>query len=451
MDNKEEDWISLARIFKVAFGKKILLTIIAFCVLVIGTLAIQFGLSNPKKMYVSTFEYDIPGLTNGKYIDGTKFDYRDLISVDSLNNIKESDSYYKSINIENMFNNNAISIFYDDSIDAQGNKSATYGMYTITVSKSYFKSESQARSFIKDIINTPYEKTEELYKTLKFTTNLESASAAMTYETKISFLQAQKDLIINGYNSLIEAYGDLQLTSTSLVDAASTTPKNISDKLQEVNRYFSDNDLTLMASEVSINGYLKNESYSTSQLTNEKSKLLLECDQNNTTIDALNVQIEKLLAAGSTAQSLEIASYNTTISSLISRNVEIVYQVKVINRKLGLDENNGLTSATTPTAYEATYSKEGQADFETRLAAFETALIDFTEVYKEVVTDVYSQNMFVYYYYNSVTKQVGGYSIVLIGAASLILGLITGCVVNLCLDHKKLHDEEPVKQEETTA
>ncbi len=152
-DNYEnEDYISLFQILKVSIGynlkSKIRFVIVFFVIFIGAVLGLKFGYNNMQYKYTTSFYYDINGFDDNTYFDGTKFECKSLVSKEKLNEIKASDDLYSSIDVDKIYDKDAIKITYDSSEDT------TY-KYNLTVSKKYFKNDVQAKKFIEDIVNTP--------------------------------------------------------------------------------------------------------------------------------------------------------------------------------------------------------------------------------------------------------------------------------------------------------
>lgn len=89
-----------------SFVEKILRLRKLFAVVFLSTFAvalifIHFYYSKPKTEYVSLVRYDFDGIEEGKYPDGTSFDYLSLISYDVLENVKNNGNY-SSVNLDKL-------------------------------------------------------------------------------------------------------------------------------------------------------------------------------------------------------------------------------------------------------------------------------------------------------------------------------------------------------------
>ena len=144
----EEEGISLGQIFKVMFLRWKLLLIITASIFVIGMLGTQLIYNKLKTRYSSTIEYvNVLGATDGTYIDNSIFNYRDIIKLSNLQTVKESSDDFKSIDVEKINKDEAITLTkkFDET-------TKTY-LYTISVKAKYFSDKNQAKEFINSVFN----------------------------------------------------------------------------------------------------------------------------------------------------------------------------------------------------------------------------------------------------------------------------------------------------------
>lgn len=417
MEEKYEDGIDLLTLIKVAFGRKLLLAIITVVITVIGILGIQFLYSKPNEKYLSSFEYSLPGINEGRYIDGSNFNYRTLISLNNLVNVKDSNSEFNSINVEDMYNYNDIQITYT-YLDSD-NQPLADPYYTINVKKSYFSSAKQAAKFISEIANYPIEKTLEIVKNTTYDYNLKSYNSALTYEGQIQYLESQIELLNDKYLTLITDYGDLYIDE-----------EQISQKQAKLTLYFVNNPLSLLSNELEINGYVKNYDITLPQLETQKEYLIDEKERNLDLITDYQIKIDDILSKATGI--VDISNYTAEVAKLTNRNAEIDKELKIIENKISS------SSTSTP---------KGFID---DLTAAKQALVDFTNDYVNLEQQVYSEYNQVFFMNKAVVEVSGGISIIISFALSAVVGLIAGCVVNLIVDRKKL-SEKPNKNEEQEA
>lgn len=428
-NENQEDGISLGQLFKVMFGRKILLAIITVVIFIIGTLVFKFGYNDSQKYYQAQFDYTIQGINDGQYLDGSSFDYRDLISLENLKAIQESNQEeYGSVDVEAMYENNDIYIKHQVEylvINDTETEVVTDEYYVIYAKESYFKSSTQAKNFISDVASQPLAKTLELVNDMIYTNNLTMFDQATIYESQVNYLQSQLSFLTDKYNTLMNYYGNTTLSNGV----------TISTLLSEINIYFENYSLSVLNDEIKLNGYVKEDTMYQSQLKTELDALNKELELNGKKLTALEAQRNALIKAAtegnSGLQNLDLTSYNEQIVTLTLRNQDITYEIEVINKKL-----------------ETINNRSNSSSFETKLKDYREKLEEFTKTYQDTEKVVVANYAKVNFAANSKVVANGGYNMLLIAIVFLVLGGIVGCVVNLCLDGKKLSANyvEPTKE-----
>ena len=68
--HNEDTGISIVDLFKVMYGRKLVILITTLVVMVISVLAVALGYNMLNSTYVSNFNYNNTEINEGKYIDG---------------------------------------------------------------------------------------------------------------------------------------------------------------------------------------------------------------------------------------------------------------------------------------------------------------------------------------------------------------------------------------------
>ena len=407
-----DEGISLGTIFKVGFGRKLLFLIVTLGVAVVVFLAIVLFYNKNKVNYESSFAYDTVSLSEGKYIDGSSYNVNYIISSANLTAVKESNEEFKGIDVAKLIETNSISL--DKNVKEYNNadlKSET--TYTLRVLKKYFPNDKVAASFIKAVAETPITKTNALASSLTYDGNLTAYKTADAYETKISLLESQKEFLSASYSKLIELYGDIYINNRAL-----------SSYQKEIEDYFKTNQISVLNSQVAVNGYVLNFESHKNDLNIQKEHLNTQIANNNRTIQLIRDEIDRLLDkvkdSQVTSASLELSSYNTELTRLNMENSNYEKELAIVNTKL---TNNGGADKTV---------------FEATLKTYYDKLNDFTVEYKNVSKDVYANNESIGYTSSSSIKKVGGLSTILSVVIGLVLGIVVAFIVNLIVDREKL-------------
>ena len=421
-EEKDEEGISLLDLFRVAFGRKILLLIITLSITLFGSLFVGLYYNKNKQQYYINYEYVLPGIEEGKYIDGSKFNYQMIISPSSLKAVKESNESFKNIDIDNLVDNDGIQLSCEitrseKTVGKEKEVKEIIDMkFKITASTRFFKNSSQANDFVHAVIDQPYNKTLSLLDTIKYDVLLDNYKTSNVYDTKADCLVKQYELLQTQYEELIEKYGDV---STS-------DGKKLSDWYKELTIYFSENNVGSLVTELQEKGYVKNFSSYQSELLSQKQKFESDKKFNQDKIDSF---INIIHSPNPNITTPDMAAYNEIITELAVENVEI-------DRKLATIESQLTNGGSTDPDYQAAMKA-----YDAKMEKFDEALTKYTNDYKEVQKDVVTNGSYVSYKNNSVYTQ-GGIRMLIAIPALLILGCFVGCVVNVCLDHKKLTKKE---------
>ena len=96
-----ENQITIGQLFKVMIGynRKSLIrfAIITVAIWLVGFLAIFFGYNGIKAQYQTDWTYNISTFDGTTYMDGSQFYYPDLISIENLKLVKDSDPEFKDL------------------------------------------------------------------------------------------------------------------------------------------------------------------------------------------------------------------------------------------------------------------------------------------------------------------------------------------------------------------
>ena len=411
---EEDDGVTLGQIFKVMFHNKIRLLIVGLATLVIILLYINLGYNKTKKQYSASFTYNDINITNGQYSDGSFFDINDM--VDYVEDVKSSSSKYDSVNtnLAKLGINIGKELISQKIINSDGNEETQITtIYSIVVNASCFSNYNQAKEFLSDLISYPITRSIEMISSINFDDNLVLFDSSKIYENQINYLSLQEKYILDGYDDLIDTYGDM------IIDG-----KKLSSRVKDIELYFDDNKLSVLTNEMELNGYVKDLSIYKNSLETEKKALELENEKNSEKITELKYEIQTLIGYSnkSQLQTLDLTAYNNSINQLTQRNVDIQYEIDVIDRYLNSS---------------GAYTSEKRNDFEARLLAFRTKLSEFTEVYKECYLEAVSNYKISYNDANMVVAS-GGFSTATSIVISVLVGLVVACIVNICVDHKML-------------
>lgn len=427
---EEKEGISIGDIFKRIWHAKITLGVTFAAVLVLGVVGIHYLYTKPNQVYSGSVTYQFRGASEGLYPNGTTFDYRSLIEPSALQAVKDSNSAYANIDIQSMIDKNAIQVEQTvrNVYNSEGEEvpTTTPNYITLTCSASYFDDETEAKSFLKDVLEAPNKLADSLYDAIVYNQNLELASSALTYEDQYTYLINQRDLIYSNYSELISTFGE-----SAFIGADSTT--TVSQELTIIRQFFTQYNLENLQSEARLKGYVKSDQPTEiDKLKNELDRLVYEYNLNQTKIDNLKTQWEEMLTNASGVIISSPNDFFTTIINLTTTNTELYYKsIKPIADKLGaqLSGGNGVK-------LEVTYSNEpSSADspapqtYKETLATITNQLTSYTDQLKTTTTYLYTTYAKPIYTLPSVFELSGGLNIILNGAISFVAAVILACLI----------------------
>lgn len=386
MDEEEQGGISIGDIFRTIFSQKWLALIITVVITLVGVLGINLIYNKMTNEYVSSFKWTLSGASDSSsyytYPDGTVFYYSDVISIDNLLAVKQSDEAFAGIDVEKMAEKGDISISYvlteaGDSYE---------GNFTISIKAKYFDSEDTAREFVRILANTPSDYLSKM--TIDYDVYLVYAKQARDYEGELGYISSQLSYLINHYNSLISSYGENFVVSEG---------KTLRTYLQQLNLYLSNNTINNLITEAREGNYLKSESL--------KDAYKLEVIELERSLSIAQQTLDSLLSL----QGSDIESN----ASVIKEQSDYVGTLKQKIQDLTAYIENG----------------EVSESFAGKIAEAYEKVTAFTGEYEEVARIVYSKASAVNFLSVRVIEQEGGIGLVLSGVISLVIGLILGCIV----------------------
>jgi hypothetical protein len=411
---EEENGVSIGEIFKVIFKRVWWVVGITAAFIIIFVLAVQFVYNPSKRTYNISYNFTYPNSTSGQYPDGTTFRLSDMTTVSTLQEIvKENGDKYSDIDISEMVTNDDITI----TVATDDDTGETY--YSFEVKASYFKNSTQAKNFIRDVIEHPVKKINSMIAQLKYDSNLSDFAEAKTYSDKLSYLKKQRDYLLNLYDDLINLY-----TQYYVVDENENT---LNDYRIALSKIFDEEDQTAAQNTVTQK-YLviDTERYKTNSVS-EKALLERQYDYNDERLVALRAERKALLDAvnvenSSSSTSVYTTPYDEEIASLVIQQRSIKESIDKIDKALEAIDS-------------AEYAQQ-ISTFNAELDAYYTQLVEQASVIKSVRIAVFEEKTQVTYKTNTISLE-GGLNIILAAVIGLVVGFIVAGVVICSLDMPK--------------
>ncbi len=450
-ENINQDFcITVSDIFNAIFCKKLLMLIIVAVITLVGTLSLKFAFDKSRQVYTTRFNLNAIDLEEGTYVDGSKFDYREIISLDNLNKAKATDEKFEGIDAEKIVQSGAISISFNvvydqDVLNAEKKAVVKDQYYEIKINRSAIGNEKLAREFVDTLVYIPIKENAAKNAAADYNSNLVSYDASNRYDAQIEYLLAQLDMINEGYETLIENYGNVVSNGNNLT--------GYSKKAQS---YFNEYAFVNLQGELNQYGYIKDyeqngriyyiaiindiDQYKLGklkldQLIAQRDEVLNKYAQmggtiENTGLDAIYVQIADL--------STELEDYKQNIRINL-RRLASKYERSELETEFA--EALTILYMTDATKIYADIAKGNETEFKENLALFREKLGEFTEEYKTVSKDVVSTYSSVYYKDSSVIVVSGGLGTLKDFFISLAAGFFIACIVNLILGRERLSFE----------
>ncbi|MCR5787033.1 MAG: hypothetical protein K6G28_04970 [Acholeplasmatales bacterium] len=454
MEDMQEDGITLGQLFKVMFRRWKLLLMVTIGTALVIIMAITFVYNKGKKIYSADFNWTLTGVQEEKYIDGSKFDYKNLVTLDTLQKVKDSDESFKNISVEDLVKNGGISISKKDVRDTKDSSAVTKSYYTITTYQKYYKSAEQAKNFVKAIASVPVYETINMLDEMNYTSNFDSYNKSLIYDNQVSYLKDQYALLNENYKTLVETYGDVKLQGEPFNN------NTISQQQAILETYFKNHPIDSLQIEINNSGFVKDYTTYNVILKANIDDLYNTYTNNQEKILNLKAIVTELLSIANDkgVQSLELSAYNEQIQKLTVQNVDIKAEMKNSLRKIARQDQYSTNHEKFVSDYEK-LTKSGifadfndifsdinnsvstKAEFDEKLeTVYKNQLETYTNDFKNAQKDVISNNSKVSYENASVIVASGGISSALTVVLSLIVGLVIGCFVNLIIDSKYLHE-----------
>lgn len=414
-EQREESGITFGEIRRIIFNKKWIALAVALAITLAGTLTLYFTRGKSQTTYSTTFTVNLSGNAADTYPDGTKFSYTDLISLNTLIEVRNSNEKFESIWVNELSNSEgAISISADE-----------FKNYTITVKASYFSNKDIARDFLMSLASYAI----DYYQTMEinygaYLDRYETCDGE--YETLVRYLQNQINYLSSYYSNIRSNYGD------SFIVENGKTLLSYALEIDSVNE-----QLTRLLPEIRKNHAVKS---------------LTATDGKSTSIDNYSYEYQKLLNEYTSAKNV----YNSLRNAYSSGSSSIDAGLSVIKSQVELLENlNGqLTVYENYIVAQSTLDSEGYKDYTRTNGEFTITpvtgikeddsygaqindiyekLCDYTEDLDSATKAIYAKVSSVSFTNASIIVTSGGMGIAKSLIYSLIVGIVLGCLVALII------------------
>lgn len=405
MEEREENGISLADIFRIIFSQKWLLLILTVVIAAASTVGVYlYGKS--KLNYSVSFVLQLPNTSGSTsttyyYPDGESFYFTDIISQSRLEDAAKENNL--NIDVKSLVAKNAISITRNvDKIDSD-TKEGVYDLnYVLKVSAGFFTNEDDAAKFIQTLINYPQKYIATM--DINYDKSLTTSKNAVTFGEQLNQLQNQVVYLRELYANLITGNGG----EFTLKDGRTLTQCK-----DEIDTFLNKQLFLALSNKAQENGYIKSN--------NDEKNLLLS--------DLYDYE-KKLQVVTDTLNEFKQAISGSTQSIVYDKIIEL-------NREIAtLKQNKEITQRYLDSYNDAT--KVAPADYVAEVKALEDAVAKFTNDIKPVASYVYEKVTKVKYLNAKIVSSEGGFGLPMSGAVGVVLGLIVGMVTAYIVGKVKL-------------
>lgn len=348
-------------------------------------------------------------VNNGRYFDGSAYDYHDIVSLDNVSKTLSSDAEFSSFDAEKIMDKGVVSITQQTET-VNGVTKPVADAYTISTNTRYFKNADTARNFVRALIENEVKTSAEKVSSYQVSTYLPLTLASFDV---LTFNERTAD-IYNQYNNLRTAYEGLNSTfnGSLVVDG-----KNLASYLNEFNSKYNRMVMDSLAGTqltnlyVGFDGTKDGAEKALDQYKTTAESLSEEYKDDINKVKGWEKQVTELAKISKPGEQTDatIASLSDAITSANDRMAEIEQQLG----KTGyiLDKNTGnITLNTTDDSYisklqkfadnwngnasdeeSMTWYRDGQA-FASRLDSYYTSLTEDSEAFSKVYRQAYIDN-----------------------------------------------------------
>ena len=411
MEEEEYQGVSFGRIVKVAFHRWKLLLILTLSIGLVGFFGVYFGYNYFFNVYEATFEYTDTGLAGEVMADNTTFNYKSLVSKETLQAVKDANpDFYASLDIEKLAKQNAFTIKRE--VDEDTNRIS----YTVSVKRNKVPNIDLVRAFYEDLANYPIGLDKEYVTSATFDTYLKQIPNVEKFEDELNLITSEANLLISGYSSM----ASLSTTSYTLRD-------EINGRIFNINTLIDSSMLNILRNMIINHGLFPDYSKVDIPSLNElKDTLLKEQTNNQKLIDALEQEIKDL------GDSAKVTGLSAKMESLIERNLNIDLEIEKYDKQI------------------ANYGKdpsevEGHAQFVKEANKMIDGLAEELVTYKAMMKTTHVDKAKVSFDNNTIVNVTKNMNVVFSILIPVAAGLVVAIITNLIVDRKMLTEEdEPV-------
>ena len=348
---------------------------------------------------------------NTTYLDGTVYKPSDLISKANIEAVLEQNPSFK-YTYDKLMEKNTFTISPTETTEIVNGTSTTvktYSTYVLTTKSGTFKSTTEARNFIKALVNYEVEKSKTAVSSFSFTSCLPELTSfnSSSFDDMVEKLNTQYSNLNDDYSKLIKKIGGNTIISD----------KTLSTHYSDFIYKYSNNQFKIIAGQLATNKYVnisnkeeaqqkiyeyedlkasyENRFITIASTLNSDMELFNSLIQINTGKDSMSEQLAKQISE----LSIEIKDLQTEQNEMISELTQIGYDCIVdsnynVTVTKSTDTNNylyKLNEYISSSSDENEWSK-GCVSFKTKLVNFYNSLKNDTTEASSIYKTIYSSS-----------------------------------------------------------
>ncbi len=434
---EQEEGVTVGKIFRV-IGKKIWVVLAATVVCTLVAVLLVALVVNPAKSYCSMeFAIVYPTDSTQQYPDGSPFTYRDLISYNVLEEAKNSNAAFKSLNVKDMLKEDDITVSARTDEDENT-------FYTLRVKTSRFHNKDAAERYIRAVADAITARILNNAKGLEYGIDAETFHNASLSE-RLQILDMQKKSITKQYDQWIEIYSE----------SYRVNGKTLANYLADVSVVYGESVQTALEreadskgfGELNLNGYptVKEAIEAFAKGLQEEKKLNdsliaeLRKDYSGATAGATGAARARTLNAEDEQgePSVIVMPSDKGVSEMLAfylkRNAEIEYQLAIF-----LTED--------PSTHASVVNEKPVTDFSARVEREYTRLSDASNTLSAVSASVYENDTYALFSSQNVTVS-GGIGMVIVVLGAFVLAFLAGVVIAYFVGRKKKAESQAEEAE----
>ena len=392
----------------------------------VGFASIQWVINPMREALSVSYKYKLATQTDTdkteRFINGEVFDYSNIVSLETLTQVKESNEEFAKLDIEKIFNSGAIKVVRNINADYENEIT-----YTLSSSAKVFSDKDLGRKFMAALIRYPLAQSTKAIENYKVTSYIDSEFSALSYLDKSLTLNKQYVAISNTYNELKGKFGGNTATDAE----GKTLTQSISDFESK------SSGISTLIDAFYTNGYVDYEEGKESARDAEIEQM---AEQFINSFEAKKVEKENKLVLLNSMQNATIVSTLTNESEYVRAMISLKDEIESISAEM-----NSLTRSLHWAGYfenaEGKFIYDSTAELSARYhlnhidadwieanTAFNTRILASAETLKSQVDIATKVFHYVYNANNSITVLNSGY-VDVTGSLPWVIGLVGGLVL----------------------